>query len=101
VKRGGNHLVSIGASIFAAGSTLAVGYYLYLLQSHHSARSFWSPPGYIAVGLLVLGAAFFIGGVTSSRDESPRQTQMSGPNSTNLLAGNNIEIQFPPPKNES
>ena len=70
----------------------AGGYYVYVLSG--PLREFWRLPGYVSVGVLVVGLIMLVVGLLGPQSNpGPTQRQHGGDASTNFQAGGDIRIR--------
>lgn len=83
--------LAVGGAAVSVGATLGAAFWIYVLTASH--RTFWRAPGFISLGLIVLGSVLLvIGFVWPSDAARGRQEQNAGSGSTNLQAGGDISI---------
>lgn len=81
--------LAVGGALAAAGTALAVGYWIYGMQASPHVN-FWHWPGYLGYALLALGVvALAIGFLGRDPGSSPkvRQSQHGGDHSTQIQSG--------------
>lgn len=85
-----DRLLLFGSTLASLGATLAVGYWIYGLQALPHV-SFWRLPGYVSVGLILLGlVALVIGPMDKDPPERIRQTQRGGNHSINVQSARDV-----------
>lgn len=86
-----DRLVAAGAALLGVGGAGAVAYWIYGLEARPS-KSFWQLPGFIALGVVLLGLGLLLTGLMVPVREQSGQVQRSGSHSTNVQAGGDVRM---------
>lgn len=89
-----------GKATAGAGSALAIAFLIYVLEGD-GRRTFWSWPGFLAVGLIAAGGVAVLlsrrrqanAASTHAGRRKLKQTQSGGVGSTNLQAGRDVHYR--------
>jgi hypothetical protein len=89
-----NRWLVVGTTAATVGGALAVAYWIYVLQAG-SRATFWRSPGYVGIGVLMIGIVCLIAGWFAPDSASDSgQVQRGGAGSTNLQAGRDIRVDI-------
>lgn len=94
--RKSDHGFQVGIAIFGVGAALAIGVALYTIQDTQT-RSFWTWPGFLSLGLVILGILLVAINFTTRGEKAAttNQVQISGENSPNVNAGRDVIMNGP------
>jgi hypothetical protein len=87
-----DRLLTLGSTLATVGMTLAVAYWVYGLQASPPV-SFWHLPGYLGIGLVLLGLVSLVLGLFGrSSPGTNEQTQRGGSHSINIQSARDVFV---------